>query len=186
MEAVKEAAVSSLIAAVITMFAWLSLFGWTVAATIYKDHQDLVSYIPKVKQKQSADDQKVMDAQKQEIDRLKKQIPKLNPQCWMQSIPLRVPRNPETAKSESEAVIVCNVELRAPRTMVLYYDQSPIGYGFPIVLPERTGQWGDTIIQDKSLMTVLTAGFVGAYQAFVVVVDGGSVTPPVATKIGFK
>src|SRR5580704_17966042 len=46
----KTSAIPSLIAAGLTMLAWIVLFGWSVASTIYKDHQDFVSYIPKVKQ----------------------------------------------------------------------------------------------------------------------------------------
>ena len=95
-EILETSLIPSFISAVLTVFVWIILFGWSVAATIYKDHQDLVSNIPKVKQKQAAEDQQLIGFEKQEIDQLKKQIPKFNPQCWMQSIPLRVPRTPES------------------------------------------------------------------------------------------
>jgi hypothetical protein len=178
----KSSVIPSAIAAVLTAMVWILLFGWSVAAMIYKDHQGLVADIPRIKSEQSASDQKVMDSQRREIEQLKKQVPKLNPQCWMQSVPLRTPRVPATAQSASEAVIICNTELKAPRTMVLYYDQQPSGYSIPLVAPENTGHWGNVTMRDNALAATLTVGFVGAYQGFVVVVDGGSTTPPVVTK----
>jgi hypothetical protein len=149
--ALKATAIPSLIAAILTMVVWICLFGWSVAGTVYRDHRYLVSYIPRAKQGQSILDQKVIDAQKQEIKELRTLIPKFNPQCQMQSIPLPRPKTPAAAESASEAVIVCNTELKAPTTIEIFYDRQPSGFYFPVVAPDIEGSWGFTVFGKKSL-----------------------------------
>jgi hypothetical protein len=56
----------TVITAGITMFVWLCLFSWSMAATVYRDHEDLV-------------------------DELKKRNLDLKEQCWMQNITLPAP-----------------------------------------------------------------------------------------------
>jgi formate hydrogenlyase subunit 3/multisubunit Na+/H+ antiporter MnhD subunit len=41
------------VAAGVTAVCWLCLFGWSVASKIYRDHQDLVSAIPRAKRRQA-------------------------------------------------------------------------------------------------------------------------------------
>lgn len=185
-EILKGTAMPSLIGALITMCAWACLFGWSIAATIYGDHQVLVSRVPEVREEQASLDDKVIDSQKLEIGRLKKLIPKFNPQCWMQSIPLPAPKNPADALAASEAIIVCNTELRAPITFDISYDQRISGVYFPVVVPDTLGRWGFVETRDKSLSATLVQGLVEPYKAFVVAVNTTSSKPPVATKIRFR
>lgn len=158
----------SLIGALIFTFAWICLFGWSVAATIYKDHQGLV------------------DTKRYEIAELKKLIPSFNPQCWMESIPLPAPKEPTNARSASEAVIVCNTELKAQMTLDISYDQQYSGVYFPVVVPNTEGVWGLVVTRDKLLSVTLTQGVVAPYKAFVIAVNGAGTKPPVATKIQFR
>ncbi|MHB8486251.1 MAG: hypothetical protein ACYDCM_11075 [Candidatus Acidiferrales bacterium] len=165
---------------------WGVLYAWAIGATIYKDHQDLVAYIPKAAHEQANSDQKVIDRQGHEIDKLKKLIPKFNPQCWMQNITLPAPKQPADAQSASEAVIVCNTELKAPITVDIFYDEQPSGFYFPIIVPNTEGKWGSAVLRNKSLSATLTQGSVSPYKAFVVAVDSTNSKPPVANKIQFR
>lgn len=116
----RTSAIPSLISAIITALAWTSLFAWSVAATIYKDHQDLTSYISKVKGMQAAEAQKVIDAQKQQIEELKKQVPKLNPECWIRNYAVPAVSSPQPW---GLSTIVCNTIVNPPYTVELTYDQ---------------------------------------------------------------
>lgn len=182
-EILKGTITPTAITAGITGLCWICLFGWSVAATIYKDHQDLVSAIPRARTQQSMLDQSKIDELNQEIDRLEKRTPEEKLQCWSQNITLPAPRNqPDSVKSASEVVVFCNKERRAPLTVVVTYDKSPMLAG-PIAFPEGRILKTTEYFQGSKLFFALDSPSMKPYQFFIVTVYGDSEVPPMSKSV---
>jgi hypothetical protein len=141
-----------------TTLVWVCLFAWSVANTIYTDHENLVREVAE-------------------------QASQRKTQCWSQNITLPAPRNqPLSVKSASEVVVFCNQERKAPLVVVVTYDKAPILAG-PIAFAE--GRILKTVeeFRDNQVFFSLESPSIKPYQIFIVTVYGSSDEPPMSKDV---
>jgi hypothetical protein len=181
-DVLRSTVMPTLIGAGITLVAWLCLFGWSIAATIYRDHQDLVSSISKSKHNQEQSDKEIINGLQRTVKELTNKAPQPKMQCWSQNITLAPPRNIPSAMSASEVVVFCNQERKAPLTVRVDYDQEPILAG-PIAFAEGRILSTTEMFSDKQLFFKLDSPSIKPYQIFIVTVYGGGEKPPLSQRV---
>jgi len=122
-DVLRDTAIPTLIAGGITMFGWLCLFGWSISATIYKDHQNLVSSNQSLKA--NASNQVDPKSRDEEIASLKRQIERFKEQQGPPTIKIfpfaRVKHFPVQQSATMDYIFITNT-IRTPVDLLVTCD----------------------------------------------------------------
>jgi len=130
-EALTRTIIPTLVTALITIAFWMGLFCWSVAATIYREHNALVAAVPTAKQQQKDVDDRALQDLQTKVDELEKHLPQEHPQCWVRNYAVPAVSSPSPW---GLATILCNTTIKPPYSVELHYDQSvTVGpFTFPV------------------------------------------------------
>jgi hypothetical protein len=150
----------------VTVGAWVLLFAWAIMATVYRDHNDLVSRGDHLQAEKTALEGELREA--------------TAPKCWLADNRVFPNKNIPTAQTAIQAILYCNRKFDTPVEVTVEFDRAIMqgnltvaGAGVMSASAQTTGRLFRAVINSPPVI---------AYQLVVVTVQAESTEYPHAVR----